>query len=65
MREGAEVIYDDKDMGNYDFQFDHSENPMEVMRTVDKHLRAHGLEIVSHETNADYYAFSIQPVKKD
>lgn len=47
---------------NADLTFDWKENPGDVMEKVDKRLQELGFEVVSHETESDFYAFSI--VKK-
>ena len=61
MKKGAAFNFD-TDGGNADLTFDWKEDPGTVMEKVDKVLQALGYEVVSHETESDFYAFSI--VKK-
>ena len=64
MRKGAKVKFN-KDMeGNFSFSCDWKENPSDVMEAVDKELAQHGLEVVSHESDGDFYAFSIMKIKE-
>ncbi len=48
-----------------DGTFDWKESGGEILKIVDDALQKHGLEVVTHETESDFYAFSIQPIKKD
>ena len=63
MRNGPKVKYN-KDMeGNFQFSADWNDNPMEVMEAVSKELAQYGLEVVNHENDGDFFAFSILPIK--
>lgn len=64
MRKGPKVKRDKDGAGNYDFHVDWADNPEAVMEAVDRELKQHGLEVVTHESDDDCYAFSIQPMKK-
>lgn len=64
MKEGKEFrVYDDGST-NCDATFDWNASGEEVMKAVDEALKAHGLEIVTHDTFGSFYAFSIKKVKK-
>lgn len=39
--------------------FDWRTSPDDIMKAINERLKAFGLEIVNHETNSDFYAFSI------
>ncbi len=64
MRKGTKVKFDKEGSGNFNFHVDWKENPADVMEAVDKELKQYGLEVVSHESDGDFYAFSILPIKK-
>lgn len=64
MKTGTKVKYDKDGFGNFGFQCDHDENPFEVMETVSDQLKKFGLEVVSHESESDYYAFTIRKIRK-
>jgi len=64
MRKGPKVKFGKDIEGNFSFTCDWRENPDEVMEAVDKELAQYGLEVVSHESDGDFYAFSILPIKK-
>jgi len=63
VRKGAKVKFTKDGGGNFHFSVDWKENPSDVMEAVGKELAQHGLEVVSHESDGDFYAFSIQPTK--
>jgi hypothetical protein len=63
MRKGPKVKRDKDGAGNYDFHVDWADNPAAVMEAVDRELKQHGLEVVTHDSDDDSYAFSIQPIK--
>jgi len=63
MRNGPKVKYKE-DEGNFGLSFDWNDNPMEVMEAVSKELAQYGLEVVNHENDGDFFAFSIQKIKK-
>lgn len=63
MRKGAKIKFNKEGEGNFQFSCDWRDNPIAVMEVVDAHLKEHGLEIVTHESDADYYGFSILPIK--
>lgn len=44
--------------------FDWKADGNTVLEQVDKLLAKHGLEIVSYDTGADFYMFSLQPRDK-
>lgn len=56
--------FDFEGMSEDTFTFDWKENPEMVMEEVDKRLQKLGFEVVSHETENDFYAFSIQRIRK-
>lgn len=64
MRTGPKVKHDAQGVGNYDFQCDHAETPDDVMQSVHLRLKEFGLEVVSHESDSDYYAYSIRKIRK-
>lgn len=64
MRKGAKVKYNKDGFGNFQFSIDWRDNAISVMEVVDFHLREYGLEVSRHESDGDYYGFSILPVKK-
>lgn len=64
MRKGAKVKYSKDSSVNFHFSVDWKENPSDVMEAVGKELAQHGLEVVSHESDGDFYAFSIMKIKK-
>lgn len=41
------------------FTFDWKEHADSIMYRVNTELKQHGLEVIEHETNSDFYAFSI------
>ena len=59
MKKGADFDWEGT---NEALTFDWKENPGEVMEKIDRRLQELGFEVVSHETESDFYAFSI--VKK-
>jgi len=61
MREGKKYEISED---NADVIADWKDNPQDVMEAVDKELRQYGLEVVTHSTDGDYYAFSIEPIEK-
>lgn len=64
MRKGARIKYDKDGIGNFQFSVDCRDNPLKVMEVVDHYLKEHGLEIITHESDADYYGFTIKKIKK-
>lgn len=64
MRTGPKVKHDAQGVGNYDFQCDHAETPDDVMQGVHLRLKEFGLEVVSHASDGDYYAYSIRKIRK-
>lgn len=63
MRKGPKFKLNKEHEANCDATCDWKDNPEMVLETVDSLLKKHGLEIVTHETFGDYYAFSILPLK--
>ena len=50
---------------NADLVVDYSDNFAEIFEDLNLLLKKRfGIEVITHETNADYHAFSIQQVKK-
>lgn len=47
-----------------DITFDFREEASEVMYAVDRALKKHGLALEYHETESDFFAYSIVEVKK-
>ena len=64
MREGAKVKFGKDGSGNFDFSCDWKENPAGVMEAVNAQLKEHGLEVINHASDGDFYAFSIRKIKK-
>jgi len=65
MREGAKFELDKDEEPNANIIVDWNDNPNDVMEAVNWEIQRYGLEVVVHETDGDYYAFSIQPIKQD
>ena len=63
MKKGPKVKFDQYGSGNFQFAIDWRDDPIAVMEVVDAHLKEHGLEIVTHESDADWYGFTIRPIK--
>lgn len=63
MKKGPEFNFKDTD-SNADLTFDWKENPGDVMEKVDKFLQSLGYEVVSHETQSDFYAYSIKRIRQ-
>lgn len=60
MKQG-EPFYNEKgDSIEVDIEFDWQARPDEIMRQVDKALKNYGLVLVNHDTESDFYAFSIE-----
>ena len=49
-------------VANADITLDHADSPDLVLERVNLLLAAHGLEFVSHETHADFGAYSLQKI---
>lgn len=64
MRKGPKVKFDKDGSGNFHFSVGWKENPDDVMEAAGKELAKYGLEVVSHESDGDFYAFSIKKIKK-
>lgn len=62
MKKGPDFDFEEHSSDESMFTFDWKENPGAVMEKVDEILQKLGYEVVSHETESDFYAFSI--VKK-
>ena len=60
MREGQPYYDENGDSTEVDIEFDWKARPDEIMELVDAALKSHGLVLVSHETESDFYAFSIE-----
>ena len=63
MKKGPDFNFEE-DGANADLTFDWKENPGDVMEKVDKVLQALGYEVVSHETQSDFYAYSIKRIRQ-
>lgn len=63
MRKGPKIKFNKGGEGNFQFSIDWRDNPIAAMEVVDAHLKEHGLEIITHESDGDYYGFSIVPIK--
>jgi hypothetical protein len=61
MKKGNDFKLEDNG-SNVDLTFDWKENPGDVMEKVDKFLQSLGYEVVSHETQSDFYAYSIKRI---
>lgn len=64
MRNGPKIKFNKEGEGNFQLSADWNDNPMEVMEAVSKELAQYGLEVVNHENNGDFFAFSIVKIKK-
>lgn len=62
MRKGKPLVLDENDTRGpkYDGSFEWNASGEEVLRSIDNALKAHGLEIVEHETYGSFHAFSIE-----
>lgn len=43
---------------------DWKDNPGQVANAINKLLTEHGIELISHDQDGDYYAFTAQKIKK-
>ena len=59
MREGQPYYNGQGDSIEVDIEFDWKARPDEIMKQVHKALKQHGLALESHDTQSDFYAFSI------
>jgi len=63
MRKGPKVKFD-KDMEpNFDFHVDWAASTDTVMEAVHKELKRFGLEVLAHNSDGDYGAYTIRPIK--
>ena len=65
MREGSEFRVRADGSTNCDATFDWNAGGDEILKAVDTALKAHGLELVTHDTFGSFYAFSIKKVRAD
>lgn len=63
MRQGEPYYNEHGESIEVDITFDWKARPTEIMEEVEKALQNHGLTLESHETECDFYAFSIVKVK--
>jgi hypothetical protein len=64
MREGGEFKIRKDGSSNADGSFDWNASGDEILKALDEVLKGHGLEIVTHDTAASFYAFSIKKVRR-
>lgn len=63
MKKGAKVSFTDDMEANFDFLVDHKDTPDMVLDVANRCLKKHGLEFISHDSDYDFYAFSIRKIR--